>query len=606
MFNQVRIQHHTRTTMKQETRTFLLTTVCCLACCLMAKSQNAFVYQGKRMLTESRRLLVNPLTTDKSRYTFPNLREALLYAQQKKGSDTAWTEIYILPSVYWMDDPDDPAVRRPRQGEDTPFAMEVKTNRLRMIGLGKKPDEVVIACNRGQTQGADGNFTMFHFIGNDIEAKNICFGNYCNVDLDYPYDPRLSRKKRKEAIVQAQVAICTGDRYRLENCRFISRLNLCPFVGAKDTRFDRCYFECTDDALCGTGIYNHCRFTLYSSKPFYATDKEHGALLTNCQLHAKTKGTQYLTKVSSPITLVNCQWTSDDPDLRIEWSRRPDPKYRCIMQDCTLNGKPLTLPSPTLPLPTCLPPFALQNQTDIASGQWTLDCHKPTDTADYDWQADNSRSAWGFAEGTDGAEGCWGLVQLQKGARMMLTPADGKGQIRRQTCEVELNPCKGAGQGFGSATGQYLDICIKFDTRLLTGYGLRFIRTPDYDKAVEVMLVEYDRGTISPITKAERCDLFKKGCRVRLTARDSLLTATIENPNCTPACQQLQTVMPHPNGYSGFHLQHTGSTGASATVIGQIRLLDDAPDPIPDVRSTPDSLSLQLKLESERQTHNVP
>ena len=65
--------------------------------------------------------------------------------------------------------------------------------------------------NRGQTQGAVGNFTMFHFSGDNISILNITLGNYCNVDLTYPLNPKLNRKKRNDAIVQAQLAICNGD-----------------------------------------------------------------------------------------------------------------------------------------------------------------------------------------------------------------------------------------------------------------------------------------------------------------------------------------------------------------------------------------------------------
>jgi hypothetical protein len=88
--------------------------------------------------------------------------------------------------------------------------------------------------------------------------------------------------------------------------------------------FDDCYFECADDALCGTGIYRHCRFTFYSSKPFYATSPR-GAVFEDCDIHSKVRGTQYLTKVSDKVTMRNCRWTSDDPNLKIEWTKRPDP-----------------------------------------------------------------------------------------------------------------------------------------------------------------------------------------------------------------------------------------------------------------------------------------
>lgn len=505
-------------------------------------------------------------------FTFETVNEALRYAERNNGKDTLWTDIYIEPSVYWIDNPDDEEERKPLPGSKTPFGMMLKLDRVRITGLSDNPEDIVLACNRGQTQGADGNFTMFHFTGSNIVAENITFGNYCNTDLIYPRNPKMNRRRRKDAIVQAQIAICKGDNYAMRNCRFISRLNLCPFVGARNTTFDNCYFECTDDALCGTGVYRKCRFTLFSGKPFYTTDKEKGAVFIDCDIHTKTQGTQYLTKVSGPVSMTGCRWTSDDPDINIEWNKRPDPAHRCVMTGCTLNGKPLCVPTPTEPLPVSLPAFALQIQPEIVPGRWTLDCHKPKDTARYDWQADNSRSSWGYAEGMDGAEESWGLVQLQKGARMMFTPADEDKPTGRQTCTVTLDPCKGPGQGFGSATGQYLDICIKFDTRTLTGYGIRFIRTPEYDRSVETYLVEYSAGDIKPISSPLRCDMFRKGCSVTLNADGNMLKATITNSIVSHTPQQLEAAMPHPNTFGGFHLQHTGSTGASATVIKSIFL----------------------------------
>lgn len=552
-------------------RSALSLLVLCLFTPLSMLAQVPFTFQGERHVTSSHCLYVNPeRKSTPKKYVFATVREALQFAEGQR-QDTLWSEIYIEPSVYWMDDPDDAEVRRPKSG-NTPFAMEVRLNRVRMIGMSANAGDVVLAVNRGHTQGAEGNFTMLHITGSEVEARNITFGNYCNVDLVYPRDPSLNRPKRKEAIVQAQLVICEGDKYRLDNCHFISRLNLCPFVGGQTVEFQDCYFECTDDALCGTGTYRHCRFTFFSSKPFYTTSPQ-GARFIDCDIHSKVRGTQYLTKVSGPISLERCRWTCDDPNLHIEWTKRPDPRHLCLMKDCTLNGQPLDLPTPTEPLPIALPAVGIANQPEIIPGTWTIDCYKPSDTRDYSWQPDNSRSAWGYAEGQDGAEGQWGMVQLQRGARMMFTPRNERAQVDRQSCVVTLDPCKSAGQGFGSATGQYLDICIKFDTRTLTGYGLRFIRTPEYDKAVEVWLVEYQNGEITRLGTPGRCDLFKAGCQVTLQAEGNLLTAEITNTNHPELpTQRLSATMPHPNPFGGFHLQHTGTVGAGATVVRSITL----------------------------------
>ena len=523
--------------------------------------------------------VIPTVTTNLSTLTFSTANEALLMAEiisqkKKMRGDTTWTEVRITPSVYWIDNPDTPETVRPKPGETIPYGLCLRLDRVRIVGTSGNAKDVILACQRGQTQGADGNFTMLHITGDDVSVENITFGNYCNVDLVYPSDPSLNRPRRADAIVQAQLIICNGDRYHATNCEFISRLNLCPFAGAKRAVFDNCYFECTDDALCGTGIYNRCRFTLFSSKPFYATSPQ-GAVFHDCDIHCKTRGTQYLTKVSSPVRLDRCRFTSDDPDLKIEWTRKPNPKDKCYMTDCTLNGKPLIVPTtPDIPMPVGFPLFGIIGTDKTEPGRWTIDAHCPNDLGEYSFTPDTSRPAWVYGEGMDGAEGCYGLIQNVRGARLMYTSLKEE-NYHGQRLSLNLDPCKGPGQGFGSATGQYLDICIKFDTQTLTGYGIRFIRTPRHDRAVEICLVQYNNGNIKPLTPYSKCTLFRRGCHLEIEATESSLSATITNPN-TPdgnidAATTLTITSPiTSNPYGGIHIQHTGSTGASATVISAL------------------------------------
>ena len=70
--------------------------------------------------------------------------------------------VYIRPGVYWIDDPDDPTVRVGHNGRE-PFGMTIRCPHLTLIGQGLTPEDVVLASQRGQTQGAVGNFTMFDF-----------------------------------------------------------------------------------------------------------------------------------------------------------------------------------------------------------------------------------------------------------------------------------------------------------------------------------------------------------------------------------------------------------------------------------------------------------
>ena len=279
--------------------------------------------------------LTNP---DPAALRFNNALDAI-NAIPEKGDVT----LEIAPGVYWLDNPDDPAVRENQWG--TPFAVEIKAEHLTIRGTDPDAANTVFAVNRGQTQGAIGNYTMIHFRGKTIAASNITFGNFCNVDLTYPAAPSKNRKKRGNAIVQAQLAICQGtDTVSMHNCRFISRLNLCPFVGAQRAFFTDCHFECTDDALNGAAFYNHCSFHFFSSKPFYSTSAT-GAIFLDCDITTELTGTQYLTKAGGPVTMINTRWHSPSDSLRIEWSNSDEPYYTCYASGNTLNGKPIDIDS---------------------------------------------------------------------------------------------------------------------------------------------------------------------------------------------------------------------------------------------------------------------
>lgn len=754
----------------------------------------------------------------------------------------------VHPGVYWLDDPDDPADRLPDPGETIPFAARIAVDTLRIIAVDPGPVNTVWAVNRGQTQGALGNYTMLLFTGASLEIANMTLGNFCNVDLVYPRDPSLNRPRRRDAIVQAQVGICAGtDRLYARNCRFISRLNMCPLVGARRALYKDCYMECTDDALAGSAVYQHCSFTFFSGKPFYNT-ASHGAVMLDCDIHSLTRGTQYFTKAPGQMALVDVRITSDSP-LSLDWSLYPG-DVTGYYSNVTLNGRAvapadgraavdmtgcrildayrLDTPSgviyntpcllegddtwdplglrpaviaeqrrrgvPLLGLPvttgtmvsitrpvaatgdSCIlspalarwggypladadvmreawsvgcqwqapdvlrlvnspgrsgdvvaisansfpdrvdatvtavsryglravatipvapflkpaPAFAvapsvsidrsarqavvdfqltpvqdndcshitwyrvspdgssriplwhgsgprfrryslttadvgsslvavvtprgvdteaapplsaslgrnvgrldapislggsysmvadlaaipLDHQPAIAPGAWTVDAFKPADTARYDWTTDPA-NAWYYGIATDGARSS-GLVQASRGARLFYTPPRAK--CRDMSLTVALEPCKPAGQGFGSATGQYLDIYLKFDPVTLSGYGLRIERVPSFDKAVTFTLMRFDSGLAVPLSEPVASSCYRTTCTVTLAISRGLLTASARTdaPDADPRPGVLPAVdisarvdTPDPHAVA-FGFQHTGSVGASATLISAI------------------------------------
>ncbi len=727
--------------------------------------------------------------------------------------------LLIAPSVYWLDDPDDPSDRTDQGG--IPFAFRIKCDNLRIIGLGDNPEGVVLAVNRGQTQGAVGNFTMFEFIGNSLETENITFGNYCNIDLEYSRNPEFNRQRRKDAIVQAQIGICNStDKLYAKNCRFLSRLNLCPFVGARRSLYDNCYFESTDDALSGSAVYLDCKFLFCSSKPFYST-AETGAVFLNCDIKSLCDNQQYFTKVPGQVAAIDTRFSGND-NLNIGWTRDAS-DLKCFQHNVSLNGSPYivdadrtelwvnlegkdlmdayvvecngerfynlpnllngndgwdpkhlnekvakaeeklgrkltgipvslrmkadktrlsakndtarvevtpllwggypagyterTLFTPVNPTPETaektlrhtlpngltasltftlgpllrhapafkkkpqvkfdaangvyyadyklngkgddrsliywarivdddsktkafllkkavkgnksfyqptagdfgcklmaivLPKFRDSEQgemvlsdpieiddiedirevpestlqTDFSdipiigknfghTGVWNFDVYKPIDTSHVtNWQATDG-PGWYYGKGYD-ASVSDGLVQSARGARLSYVPT--RDACKNMKAELTVEPAKIGGQGFGSATAQYMDICLKFDPISLDGYALRIERTPDHDKAVKFSIVRYDKGSTSVINEGVVSNCYRTACHIKAEIKNGIFYATAHTD--APAQSAKDGVVSKvdisapvaDSGLTGFCIQHTGSTGPSSTLLKNLSL----------------------------------
>jgi hypothetical protein len=296
------------------------------------------VYHGETIKLGPKAFFIDGQFSDEVAAKYPYVFNSVNKAAEHltNGTEESPMILYLAPYVYWIDDPDDPAVRV-GQGGQSPYGLIINCEWLRFYGLSDNADNVVLACSRGQTIGSQGNFTMFRFSGDGTSSENITFGNYCNVDLVYPLKPELGRKKRASAIVQAQLIFCNGDKIVARNTKFISRLNLMPFVGGKRVLFDRCHFESTDDALCATGIYLNSTLDFYSSKPFYATTGT-GAVLLNCDITSFTRGDQYFTKGGGQVAVVDTRIKSENLTY-LGWREIITGDMRNYQYNVILNGK---------------------------------------------------------------------------------------------------------------------------------------------------------------------------------------------------------------------------------------------------------------------------
>ena len=304
---------------------------------------NCLRYADKEIILGPKTFFVDGQLSDRevagNPYVFNSFNKAA--ANFSAGTEVEPMKVYLAPYVYWIDDPDDPAIRVGKDGRE-PFGLVVKCPYLHIIGLNTHPENTVLASSRGQTQGAVGNFTMFDFWGDGLLVKDLTMGNFCNVDLEYPLKKELSRKKRMSAITQAHVAYCHGDKIVADNVHFISRLNMNPLNGAKRILFNKCHMESTDDALTGTGVYLDCTLHFYGQKPFWRSDMG-GAVFLNCDFYVcHEEDRQYFCKSVGPLSIVDCRYHSKKP-VYAGWTHDPTDWLRCYQYNVKQNGQPYVI-----------------------------------------------------------------------------------------------------------------------------------------------------------------------------------------------------------------------------------------------------------------------
>ncbi len=276
-------------------------------------------------------------------YVYNDIRDVFQHALIN-GSETEPMEVYIAPYVYWIDNPEATDTLQRTEGYSLPYGMVVKCEYLHLYGLTDNPYQVVIAGNRGQSNGANGNYTLFHFDGDGLKMENLTLGNYCNVELDYSWNPALNQKKRTNTITQAQLATLSGDKFLAVNCNFISRLNLRPVSGGDRSLYYNCHFESTDDALNGNAVYEKCSFDFYGGRPLYDTYGS-GAVFLDCDFNSKLMNVksevhQYFTKAGGPVTAIDCRFHYDYgniADVDINWTKYPLSSLRCYSYNLTKN-----------------------------------------------------------------------------------------------------------------------------------------------------------------------------------------------------------------------------------------------------------------------------
>lgn len=336
-------------------------------------AKTSIEYQGSTVDLSAHALYVDAALSaeELGSFAFNTLQDAVAAAQA--GTKEQPTVIYLAPDVYWTDDYANPADRP----KDDLIGLKIPQSYITLAGMTGNPDDVVIASDRGQNAGANGNFNTIG-VAHGFHAKDITIGNYCNVDLNYERDPSKSHTKRQEAITQAQAVtkvpgITDMDEWFFENCNIISRLNLF----SRDERPNRmllkdCHLECTDDSL-GSGyitLFVNCDFDLYSNTPCGGASFYMQAFL-GCDFttHLSDNKTITLCKNTKPFAFIDCNFKGDMKGMEWKPSNLAD-DLRQIVSNNTLNGQPLTI-SPARP-ELSVTPDAQQMQAFKVNGEYNV------------------------------------------------------------------------------------------------------------------------------------------------------------------------------------------------------------------------------------------
>jgi hypothetical protein len=292
-------------------------------------------------------------------YAFNTLKDAV--AALKNGTADKPMLLLTAPGVYWVDNPDDPAIRGSGTG-GAPVGMTIACNHLYFYGLNTSRENVVFAVNRGQTQGAAGNFTMFSIRGTGLKSENVTFGNYCNVDLKFPLDPTQSRARRADAIAQAQLFSYNGGDGVAINSGFVSRLNLLPFART----YRNCHIESSGHAG-GNSVYIGCTLE------FYGSNFSGGRTFFDCDIFLKPSAAGFRGRSTHRFGFTDgtgaggvCidtrfhrsqEMIDNNVAAEISWDRAPQSTTtRGYQHNVTLDGKPYVIQEAVTPGATVVIP----------------------------------------------------------------------------------------------------------------------------------------------------------------------------------------------------------------------------------------------------------
>jgi hypothetical protein len=308
---------------------------------------------------------------DPSSHRFRTLQAA--YAAAPAGTEAKPTVIGIKPDVYLV------------QGTATEAGLTITKNYITLLGLTNDHRNVVLADNRGNQQGANNNGYLLIVNATGFSAVNLTILNYCNVNYEYPGDPRKNLKARSDVITQAVALQAQGDKHKYDHVALLSKLDT-TFIQTQRAYFKNVYIEGTDDFIGGgtISVWDHCVIFFPTGSGVTTVS---GTVFLNSTFLNPIGTMQIYKSPARPATLINCTLPVNK-ERSVAWVRGTAPArpnlYSLTYRNKDAGGNSAAIADGSKGPLTYSISRELSDQEVVAFNPWNLLRATPTGAAD-DW-----------------------------------------------------------------------------------------------------------------------------------------------------------------------------------------------------------------------------
>ena len=307
------------------------------------------------------------------------------YEAAPAGTEAKRTVIGIKPDVYRI------------AGTTTTPGLTIAKNYITLLGLTNDHRNVVLADNRGNQQGASNNGFLFIVNATGFTVVNLTILNYCNVDYEYPGDPRKNLAKRSDVITQAVALQASGDKHVYDHVALLGKLDT-TFIQTTRAYFKNVYIEGTDDFIGGgtISVWDHC--VIYFPTGSGVTTVS-GTVFLNTTFTEPPGTMQIYKSPGRPAALINCVLPVYK-NGSVAWVRGIAPQ-RPNLQTLTYHNKDAN-GNPAVVADGSRGPIAftlsreMSDQEVLAFNSWNLLRATPTGVAD-DWDPAGAQAQYDAA-----------------------------------------------------------------------------------------------------------------------------------------------------------------------------------------------------------------